>query len=169
MRAQGLQTAPDWQAGLNLAMPIFTGFSIRQQQEAATQAEQAAQADLRDRELQVLLAVDRARIALSGAREKLAALQVARRSAAENFQLAQNRYRDGVGSIIEVSEAQTLLTGAEADVVRGTANVHLAIAELERALGLTGLEPAVAASADPAPEGRAPSENSPRSTSKEAS
>jgi outer membrane protein TolC len=143
MRAQSLTVAPDWQAGLNLAVPLFTGFSIRQQQEAATEAERAAEADMRDRTQQVMLGVDRAQLALSGAREKLAALNVALRSAQENYALAQNRYRDGVGSIIEVSEAQALLAQAQAEVVRGTGNQHLAIAELERAIGLTGLEPEI--------------------------
>jgi outer membrane protein TolC len=141
-RTQAFAAAPAWQAGLNLGMPLFTGFNIQQQQEAAAEVQKAVKADLRDRELQVLLGVDRAHIAISGARERLAALKVALSSAQENFKLAQNRYRDGVGSIIEVSDAQTLLAGAEAELVRGTGNLHLAIADLERAVGLTGLEPA---------------------------
>lgn len=142
MRAQSLNAAPDWQAGVNLAMPLYTGGQLQHQQRAAEEAVTAAQADLQDRDQQLMLGVDRAYLAISGAREKLAALQVALTSAHENFQLAQNRYRDGVGSIIEVSEAQALLAQAQSDVVRQTSTYHLAIADLERAVGLTGLEPA---------------------------
>lgn len=141
MRQQALQTAPNWQAGVNLAVPLLTGGALQSQQEAADAVHRAARADLADRDLQVTLGVQRAHLAMAGAREKLVALRVAFKSAQENFTLAQNRYRDGVGSIIEVSDAQTLLASAEAEVVRGTANVHLAIADLERAIGLTGLEP----------------------------
>jgi outer membrane protein TolC len=153
LRSQSAIYAPDYQAGVNLAMPLFTGFNIQSQQEAALEAVRAAKADYKDRDLQLMLAVDRAHLAIAGAREKLAALKVARASAQETFQLGQTRYREGVGSIIEISDAQTLLAQAEADVVRQTSTYHLAIAELERAVGLTGLEPETAS---PEPKNRKP-------------
>ena len=126
--------------GLNLAVPVFTGFALDKQVAAARENQAAAEASLRDRQQQVSLGVDRAVINLKTAREKLSAFKAELRSARENFDLAQHRYREGVGSIIEVSEAQALLATAEADDVRGQAALHLAIAQLQDAVGLTGLE-----------------------------
>jgi outer membrane protein TolC len=142
LRAQDTSVGPGWQAGVNVSVPIFTGFAITRQQEAAREAERAARATYRDRELEVALGVTRAHIALGGARERLVALRAAHASARLNHRQAETRYRNGVGSIIEVSEAQTLLATAQAEVVRGEAGYHLAIAQLTRAVGLTGLEPA---------------------------
>jgi outer membrane protein TolC len=153
LREQGLQLAPNWQAGVSLAMPILTGGNLQHQHEAALEARTAAEAEFRDRALQVHLGVYRAHLALTGAREKRVALALAVKAAQETHRLAQNRYRDGVGSIIEISEAQTLLANAEAELVRGTANVHLAIAELQRALGLAmpTRRPATAPEGTPTP------------------
>jgi outer membrane protein TolC len=61
-------------------------------------------------------------------------------AARANLAQAQGRYRSGVGSIIEVADAQSLLAQAQGDWVRATTSYHLAIASLQRALGTTGTE-----------------------------
>ncbi|MDB5097787.1 MAG: efflux pump, family, outer membrane protein [Cyanobacteria bacterium RYN_339] len=139
-RVRDTDYGPAWQAGLSLGLPVLTGGAIDAQRAAARQAEAAARADLADQVLQVKLAVDRAYLGVEGARARLSAFELARSAARETFSQAESRYRGGVGSIIEESDAQALLASAEGDVVRATSAYHQALAELVRASGHTGVE-----------------------------
>ena len=89
----------------------------------------------------MLLGVDNAYLAIAGAFARLPATAAELKSAQENLFQAEGRYRAGVGSIIEVSDAQTLLATAQGDQLRAAAAYHLAIADLIAAVGLTGTEP----------------------------
>jgi outer membrane protein TolC len=139
-RARDTDWGPAWQAGLSLGWPLLTGGSIESQRTAARQAEAAAKADLADQVLQTKLAVDRAFLGVQGARARLTAFEAALKAARETYAQAESRYRNGVGSIIEESDAQALLASAEGDVVRATSAYHQALAELVRAAGRTGVE-----------------------------
>lgn len=139
VRARDFQGAQNWAAGVNLSWPLFTGFSVTNQAEAARQSEATSRANLDARRLEILRDVDNAYLALAGAKERVPAAKSAVDSARENLVQAQGRYRAGVGSIIEVADAQQLLASAQADWVRATTSYHLAIADLQRAMGVTGV------------------------------
>lgn len=139
VRARDFQGAQNWAAGLNLSWPLFTGYSVTNQAEAARQSEATSRANLDARRLEILRDVDNAYLALSGAKERVPAAKSAVDSARENLVQAQGRYRAGVGSIIEVADAQQLVASAQADWVRATTSYHLAIADLQRAMGVTGV------------------------------
>jgi outer membrane protein TolC len=141
IRARDGQGAPNWQASVSATWPIFTGFSLTHQREAARLAAEAAAETLSNQEQQLLLAVDRADLAIAGTRETLLASQAALASARENLQQAAGRYQGGVGSIIEVSEAQALVAQSRADAARALTAYHQAIADLQRAIGTTGVTP----------------------------
>lgn len=139
LRNLGPQSGPDWQASVNVALPIFTGFALSSQAAAATARTRAAAHTLEDAQLHVRLGVDQSALAVRAAGAKLGALKAALASARDNFAQARQRYDAGVGSIIEESEAQGLLASAEADWVRGETDDQLAIAGLTRAIGATTL------------------------------
>jgi outer membrane protein len=66
------------------------------------------------------------------------AIQVQEQSrvaAREQIRLAQDRYRLGSGSSLEVSDAQNAVTRAEGDYVNAVYEYHKAIALLELAVG----------------------------------
>jgi outer membrane protein len=58
-----------------------------------------------------------------------------RQSAREQLRLAQDRYRLGAGSSLEVSDAQNNVTRAEGDYVNAVYEYHKAVAALELAVG----------------------------------
>lgn len=138
LRARDFQGAPNWAAGLTFNWPLFAP-AVNAQVRAAEGREDAAKATLETRRLEVLRDVDNAYLALEGARERLPAAQAALEAARANQAQAQGRYRAGVGSIIEVADAQSLLATAHADWVRAQTSFHLAIADLQRAMGVTGV------------------------------
>ncbi|HEY9721728.1 MAG TPA: TolC family protein [Oscillatoriaceae cyanobacterium] len=140
-RVQQAGPAPNWQAGLNLSMPLFTGFNLTAQTQSAQANARAAHASADNERLQILLGVDQAYLALVGAREKVPASESSLKAARANLDQATGRYKAGVGSIIEVENAETLLANAESDLARTRAAYYLAIAQLQRAVGTTGVTP----------------------------
>jgi len=57
-------------------------------------------------------------------------------SAQENYQLSQGRFDAGVANIIELTDAQLSLTTAQSNEAQALAGYRIAIAQLERAIGL---------------------------------
>ena len=140
IRARDFTGQPNWQAGLSASWPLFTGFALTRSAEAARADEAAVRANLEARRLTVLRDLDNAWLALDGARQSVPAAKIAIDAARANLAQARGRYRAGVGSIIEVSDAQALVASAQADWVRATTSHHLAVANLQRALGVTGAD-----------------------------
>ncbi|MBC7544793.1 MAG: TolC family protein [Candidatus Sericytochromatia bacterium] len=140
VRARDLVPSQNWSAGVTMNVPVFNGFADWRDRDATAAQERASRADTQSQRLTVMLGIEQARLTGLGARERLAALGAAVRSAEANMALAEGRYKAGVGSVIEVSDAQSLLSTTQADRVRGEADYHLAVADLLRALGTTGVE-----------------------------
>lgn len=67
--------------------------------------------------------------------ERIKANEAQERSARENLDLANGRYQVGVGSIIEITEAQVVHTRAQTDHIRSIYDHKLAEARLARAMG----------------------------------
>ena len=62
-------------------------------------------------------------------------LESNRTLAREQLQLAQDRYRIGQGTALEVADAQNAVTQAEADYVSAVYDYHQAVVALEAAVG----------------------------------
>lgn len=120
---------------LSLSLPIFTagqrGRAVEQAElDVANQAEQ-----LRAEELQLRTEVTTAVQSLETARE-VAVLQARIvGTAAEELRLAQERFRLGLASSIEVADAQTSLSQAERDEINARYDVQKALAALEALVG----------------------------------
>ena len=56
-------------------------------------------------------------------------------AANENRSLAQGRYGEGVGSIIEVTDAQSQALDAQTALIQASYDYCLALARLDRAIG----------------------------------
>lgn len=125
----------DWQIGLELRWSIFDGGNkiARYKEEKANL--QAAQAAVRDTELQIWQQVEQGHVSLIEAEERIGAAAKAVESAQENFRLGQGRFDAGVGTIIELTDAQLALTRAQSVEAQALTDYRIAIARLERALG----------------------------------
>lgn len=124
-----------WNLGVNLTVPIFTGYATTEQireTKAALRAVQAQQANLR---LQILKQVESAWLLAREASARFASTEKEVAAARENQTLAAARYREGVGTIIEVSDAQSQALEAETANVQAIYDSRVAIAQIERAVG----------------------------------
>ena len=125
----------EWSVGLSLSWSIFDGGNrVARYKEAKANLE-AAQARVRDTELQVWQSVEQSYLNLGEAEERIGAAHKAVESAEENYQLARGRFDAGVANIIELTDAQLALTQAQSTEAQALSDYRIAIANLERALG----------------------------------
>jgi outer membrane protein TolC len=124
-----------WDFTANISVPLWD--AGRSKAETAQAA--AAASALRDRlaDLDQLIAVDvRQRLLdIDSATAAIAAAEDAIRSAEEARRVVDERFRVGVATSTEVLDAQVALLQAQLDRTRSIANLRLAQARLERALG----------------------------------
>jgi outer membrane protein len=125
-----------WSVGLALNWSLFDGGNrIARYQEAKANVE-GAKARVKSTELDIIQNVEQAEIAVEEAQERILAAQTLVASAQENFRLAQGRFDAGVGTILELTDAQLALTQAQNTESQALADYRIALARLDRAVGL---------------------------------
>jgi outer membrane protein TolC len=83
----------------------------------------------------IALAVRKAHMDLKAAKEMITAREEGVASAAEDLKLAEERYRVGAGTALELIDAQVNSTSAQSNHVRALYDYKLALAQLEKAVG----------------------------------
>jgi outer membrane protein TolC len=128
-------TRQPFSARMTLSLPVFTGFSRHLRLAEARAQQDDADESVRARALQVRTDVQGRYLALESAYRTIAVQQVSREAAREQLRLAQDRYRLGSGTALELSDAQNAIQRAEGDYVNAIYSYHIAIAALEAAVG----------------------------------
>ncbi|HEX6437773.1 MAG TPA: TolC family protein [Candidatus Binatia bacterium] len=126
---------PAWQAQVSLNIPIFDGFRTTNRVEETLHNYYNIRAQEEERRQQIALEVEQSYLRVVETQERINATESATRAAKENLDLAQGRYQVGVGSIIEVTDAETLYTDAQTNYVRTLYDYRIADAQLARAMG----------------------------------
>jgi outer membrane protein TolC len=124
-----------WEIGGQLSWNLFEGFFTVARIDETRALVESARANYDALELQVRLDVEQAYIAVIEAGERFIANEKAVESAQENLRLAQGRYDAGVGTILDLTDAQFALTNAEADQVRALTDHKVFLATLDRVVG----------------------------------
>jgi TolC family type I secretion outer membrane protein len=126
---------PSWSVTLSLVIPIFDGFRTTNRVQEALHNYYVIKAQEEQQRQQVALDVEQSYLRLVELQERIKANEAAAKAAKENLDLATGRYQVGVGSIIEVTDAQTLYTDAQTTYVRALYDYKIADAQLARAIG----------------------------------
>ena len=127
--------AETWQLGLQLNWSIFDGGNKIARYQEATKNVEAARSRVQAIELSISQEVVQADLNLHETQERTQAAKKAVESAQENFRLAQGRFDAGVGTIIELTDAQLALTQAQSTEAQALTDHRIAVSRLERALG----------------------------------
>jgi TolC family type I secretion outer membrane protein len=130
--------ASSFSAGLGLRFPLFTGWRNVYDVRAARLQAELAQEDVRDLTQQIGLQVWSSYYAVQTAKQRVATSRDLLASAQESANVAAARYREGVGTILDVLTAQSSLETARAQEVQARADYLLALAELAHATGKLG-------------------------------
>ena len=128
-------TGQPFQASIRLSLPIFTGFGRSLRLAQARAAEEDADESERARRLQVRSDVHARWLGLQTSYQAIAVQAANREAARDQLRLAQDRYRLGAGTSLEVSDAQNSVQRAEGDYVNAVYDYHKAVAALEAAVG----------------------------------
>jgi len=124
-----------WEIGVNLSWNLFDGGNMIAQVREKKSLVDSARSQVRVTELNIGQEVEQAYLVVNEAQERIAATQTAVASAQENFRLAQGRFDAGVGTILELTDAQLFLTQAQNTEAQALADYRVALAALERATG----------------------------------
>ncbi|MDD2915596.1 MAG: TolC family protein [Gallionella sp.] len=122
-------------AGLTLSVPIFSGFAPTYRIRAAEAQVESKNAQLERLRLQVALDVWTAYQNLTTATQSLRSTADLLNSAEQSERVALGRYKAGVGSMLDVLNAQSALAGARQQRIQATFNWNISRATLAQAMG----------------------------------
>jgi len=130
-----LELNPSWSLGVVFSWNIFDGGNLIAAHDEAKANLGAANARVKVAELTLIQNLEQAEIAVEAAQERIQAARVLIASSQENFRLAQGRFDVGVGTILELTDAQLALTQAQNTEAQALADYRIALAQLDRAAG----------------------------------
>jgi outer membrane protein len=129
------QWRESWDIGVNVAWPLWDAGRSKAEAAEAAAAATAARERLADVDSLIALDVRQRQLDIDSAKAAIAAAEDAVRSAQEARRVVAERFRVGVATSTDVLDAQVTLLQADLDRTRGLANLKLAEARLDRALG----------------------------------
>ncbi len=121
--------------GLNVTIPLFTGYASTYRIRSAREQVEAKKATLAQLNLQIALDVWKSYQSLQTETQSVQTSQDLVKSAAQNADVALGRYRAGVGNILDVITAQSALASARAQQIQASFNWNIARAGLAYAMG----------------------------------
>ena len=125
-----------WSVGATASWSLWDGGATQNAiKKANAQLEQAKEANLATVDA-VLLAVQKAYLNLRSAEQTIQSTQTAVAQGQESFRIATLRYRAGVGTNLDVLDAETKLTDARNNYVQALYNYNISIAALEQLTGV---------------------------------
>jgi outer membrane protein TolC len=134
--ANGAERSFGRQVGIQVSMPLFSGLqrpARTAQKRAAISAVQAQYALVRDRaEAEVKSLVEQT----DEARDRSAAQRLALRQAERGYEIARAQYREGIGSQLEITDAEVALRQSEFNYVEAVYDFLVAQARLDQAMGM---------------------------------
>lgn len=131
----GTTGGSNWTIGVVASQTIWDGGGTKARVEQARDAVGKMQADLANEKLQVGLEVQQAYLNVLEADKRVVAAAKLVEQADENHRIAQGRYTEGVGPMIDVVDAETQLTAARTSYVQAQLDALVSRANLEKATG----------------------------------
>ncbi|MFH1008565.1 MAG: TolC family protein [Candidatus Latescibacterota bacterium] len=126
---------PAWNVGVQLTVPLFSGFQTRARVSETRAALAQSKANVEVQRLEVLNDIETQFANLLLGEKQMEVAGEALGSARENFELSTGRYKAGVGTILEVTDARVSLAQAETDCVQAAYDYKIARFKLERTVG----------------------------------
>ncbi|MRG97583.1 TolC family protein [Polyangium spumosum] len=123
---------PNWNVGVVLSVPIYDPV-LAARRDALREVEGAREAELQATRVMQEAAVRQAYLGLVAARQALGALERAVRAARFSHEQAEARFKAGLGTMLELVDAEALRVEAEVERAVGGFEVARARAALERA------------------------------------
>ena len=127
--------ATEWFGQVRLSLPIFNGFAMEGGTKSAKGVVLEAEAERRQRELDVAVEVQQAWLLVREAVERIDVAKEGLASAQEDYNFSKSRYELGAGTFLDLLNAEVSLAQAKQSYVEALADAHVAEAAMERAVG----------------------------------
>jgi outer membrane protein len=121
--------------GASLSIPLFDNFNREERVEQAQVSRDNARYTLRARELQLTSDVTQAYLNLVTAARTVELQEVNAQRAREELAYAQERYRVGAATFLDVTTSNATFVQAQVDRINSIYDYHRAFAALEAAVG----------------------------------
>jgi outer membrane protein len=128
-------TSNPYNLSLTLSLPLFDGFVREQRIQDAATARSDARYNIRAQELKLTADVTSAYTTLVADYRAVKQQEINVQSAREALQLAQERYRVGLNSLVDLQAARSDYETAEAGRIDAVFSYHIAYSALESAVG----------------------------------
>jgi len=125
-----------WTGSVTFSVPVFQGFGIDAQVDQAEAGLESAQANLSLAVENALLDVEQNFLSLKEASDRIGATSKLVGQATENLKIAEGRYNFGVGSAIEITDAQVTLANARLSSIQALYDYNTSLIKLKRAMGV---------------------------------
>jgi len=122
--------------GIQVSWNLFDGFQTQASIERASSEYQIARENLLDKERRLRYQVEQAFLSLQAYKKITEINQESLQAAEEDLRLAQERYRVGAGTLLEVIDAQVNLIRARTSLVQTKYDFYIALANLYSAMGV---------------------------------
>jgi outer membrane protein TolC len=124
-----------WDFTVNFTLPVFDGFKRSGLVVQAVAAQRAARLEREKLEQQVRLTLQQAYDDLAAARETVTAAQATIREADRVLEMTQSNYKYGAATTLDIVDAQTAVTVARTNLLKGLHDYSLARANLRWVMG----------------------------------
>ena len=124
-----------WHVGVGLSWELFSGFRTNGEVTEKKSNLRSSQAQLREAELNSIQEVTDSFHLAEEKRDSVFLADKITRLAKENLELADERYKTGLGDVIEFNDAQIRFTVAKSNLVTTYFDYQTALANLEKAIG----------------------------------
>lgn len=126
-----------WAAGAFISMPLFTGFMIENQVSEANAQKEVAEAGRANIAQALTQQVTTSYLDTITLAEQIKLGEEQVKTGQEALQLARQRYRLGLGSVVEVTQSEVALTGAQTRLADAQYDYKIAEVTLAYASGMT--------------------------------
>lgn len=134
-----------------ISIPVLDGGITRARVKASEQDEAQAKIRVEQTRLAVSLEIRNALLQLENARQTLQVATIGLEQAKEAYRIAQLRFENGEGILLDVTSAQESLTLAETSLIQARYDYLGAVSELQRSVGQDALSINPAASSQETP------------------
>jgi TolC family type I secretion outer membrane protein len=129
-----------WGIGLTVSIPIFEQLTVKSKINQTVANLNGLKATETQTTRNIELDVQQAWLALKESMERLDLTRKTLEQAEEDMRVSEGRYKEGMGNILEVIDAQTALTQARTNNVVALYDIENARAKLDRAIGKETME-----------------------------
>jgi outer membrane protein TolC len=124
-----------WSAGIFLSVPLFTGLSTKYAVDEARADLAVATSDEVALRQSISMEVENAWLSSREALERIETGRIIVRQAEEALELAEGRYKTGVGNSIELTDAVLNLNNAKLVYINARSDYEISRARLDKAMG----------------------------------